>query len=771
MPYTKPECALGQLQTSRVLWSDTVQLDPQAFDHPDGYYIVWERCCRNEGVLNIINPRGTGMKYVTEFPPLWKDGAPFVNSSPILFQPLRDYACINQLYYTEFTGFDPDGDSLAYSLASPLNTNALTALPIPRPKPHIPVKFNENAGFSPTAQILGNPNLGIDAGGLLTVNPSATGLFVFSVLVEEFRDGEKIGEVQRDFQMLVIDGCDPPDPPVVGVQIPGNEAFLPEVDTLMYELTDDKCFEYVVTNVTFGETISLRAEGVNFEGDLDEIFEISSMPVGVNQDTLIFTLCAPGCPPLTDGPFIVDLIAGDDACPLQQLDTLRMTIEVEPPPNGFPDVFPPDLSALVDENDTFTRRVIAVDPDNDLMTLSYYLANIPDPSLYGFTIDVVKSEPGLLEADVTWNPQCETFEFGGITQFPLSILVDDMDICEYENPDLLEMDLSLNLPFNSNPVVRIDNVLTEEITVEVNDVLTLDVEVTDADGDLVNLRMAGQDFNPAAIGATFDPASGAGMASSQFNWFAGCDVLALDEDNSFTFLYIGDDEDECRVSNFDTLALTINVEIPENAPPVMEQIADYRLEVNELFTMEVAAADANPDDEITLKFLDGFRLPRTNTLEFEPVTGNESVSSVLSWRPECSLLGGQTSRFYDLIFIAVDDACPEAEFDTTKVTFEIVETRERFEGFLPPNAFSPNDDGMNESFNLTTSERENGNLPPDNCDDSFEYISIHTRSGESVFYSEEREFDWDGGQQPAGVYFYVVKYTKTEYKNYIQLLR
>ena len=70
----------------------------------EGYYIVWERCCRNLNAVNIVNPLGTGMKYVLEIPPLWKNGRIFKNSSPTLFRPLSDYACINQLYYIEFTG-------------------------------------------------------------------------------------------------------------------------------------------------------------------------------------------------------------------------------------------------------------------------------------------------------------------------------------------------------------------------------------------------------------------------------------------------------------------------------------------------------------------------------------------------------------------------------------------------------------------------------------------------------------------------------------------
>ena len=273
--YTNPECSWEQLITSRIIWSGVVTLNPEDYADAGGYSLVWERCCRNAGIKNIINPGGTGMKYVTEIPPLWGvDNQAFVNSSPQLFSPLGDYACINQLYYTEFTGTDPDGDSLVYSLATPLNSSSAVALPIPQPAPHPLVFFAE--GYDLDHMITGDPSLSISDRGLLRVNPSASGLYLFSVVVEEYRAGLKIGQVQRDFQLLVrSEGCDPPDPPIVGVQIPDNEDFIPETEVLYYSLSDDKCFDFIVRNISPGETISLRAEGVNFEEEVNDIFEFN----------------------------------------------------------------------------------------------------------------------------------------------------------------------------------------------------------------------------------------------------------------------------------------------------------------------------------------------------------------------------------------------------------------------------------------------------------------------------------------------------------------
>ena len=107
VPYTNPDCALGFLCTLKVEYSHEITLNPEIFNHPDGYVIVWERCCRNWDTKNLINPGWNGMTYTLYFPPVVDaNGDPFINSSPRLFPPLSDYACVNQLFYIDFAGTD-----------------------------------------------------------------------------------------------------------------------------------------------------------------------------------------------------------------------------------------------------------------------------------------------------------------------------------------------------------------------------------------------------------------------------------------------------------------------------------------------------------------------------------------------------------------------------------------------------------------------------------------------------------------------------------------
>ncbi len=766
--YTNVECSIDELITSRVVWSAEVNLEPNAYDDPEGYYIVWERCCRNQNIKNIVNPITAGMTYVLDIPPLMVDGKIFVNSSPVLFKPLSDYACVDQLYYIEFTGVDPDGDSLVYSLTTPYNSSAAVAVPNPSPKPYGNVAFNP--GFSETNMIPGSRPLGISNKGLLTVTPEETGLYVFSVLVEEYRDKIKIGQTRRDFQMLVIDGCEPPDPPVVDVEIPDNPGFNPETDILNYTIVDAKCFNFLIENVTEGETITLRAEGVNFDENLDEIFNLNQIPVIGSESELIVQVCIPDCPPVRDEPFILDLIAGDDACPLPQLDTTRLVINVQPPLNLFPAPTTTPTPLAVPEDTEDSRIISAVDGDNHEMTMALFIEGVEDPITKGFSLVDTVSTAGNISATIKWDTNCEVFDFSDNQDFKLGVLIEDLDECDVANPDTLFLDARVILPQNTDPVVSSSIAIPNEV--ELGTLLSFDVSVFDSDNDDVTLNLVGGNFDPDFFGISFDPASGNTSATSAFTWDLECSATLFEDGQQFELLFVGDDADRCKVKNFDTLRTVIQVNYPENTQPDFENISRNQvLRVNESVQIEIEAFDLDAD-EITLEFATGIRQPASESLVFEPVTGTGRVTGVLEWQPECTLFRfNQTSTFQDVILQVTDNACPTNKSDTLKITFEIIDDAERQNEFLPPNVFTPNGDGVNDVFALSGNPQRSQNLPADNCDNTFEFIVINNRAGNTVFRSDNRDFVWSGGQFPEGVYYYLVKYTNTEFKGFVHLLR
>ena len=78
--YTQPACSKGELITNKLIYTSTIVLSPETYNDPEGYYVVWERCCRNYQINNIYSqvPTGNnisaGQTFYLEFPPVVKNG-------------------------------------------------------------------------------------------------------------------------------------------------------------------------------------------------------------------------------------------------------------------------------------------------------------------------------------------------------------------------------------------------------------------------------------------------------------------------------------------------------------------------------------------------------------------------------------------------------------------------------------------------------------------------------------------------------------------------
>ncbi|WP_460960732.1 gliding motility-associated C-terminal domain-containing protein [Spirosoma litoris] len=200
---------MRQIKTSLYRYEDIVNWNPADYNDPGGYYMTWQYCCRNGIIDNIKNPSLTGQTFYLEFPALSQNGKVFLNSSPIFGQIDGEFLCVGDPFWFSFDAKDADGDELRYSFATPLD----------RLDPNVSVGSQNGldvqwiSGFSADKAIPGTPPLTINRQtGELTVTPTQLGLFVFTVVVEEYRNGQKIGLVRRDYQLLVVD-CPPTSPP------------------------------------------------------------------------------------------------------------------------------------------------------------------------------------------------------------------------------------------------------------------------------------------------------------------------------------------------------------------------------------------------------------------------------------------------------------------------------------------------------------------------------------------------------------------------------
>jgi len=166
---------------------------------PSGYIFAYQRCCRNNTIVNLVDPGNTGATYIEQVP-----ASDLCNSSPRFtnFPPIA--LCIGEPLVFDHSATDPDGDSLVYQLcssyegATPQDPEPLvTSNP-----PFSPITFQPpySSGY-PIASV---PPAAIDpVTGQLTVMPTQLGQYVVGVCVLEYRNGVLIGTHTRDFQFNV----------------------------------------------------------------------------------------------------------------------------------------------------------------------------------------------------------------------------------------------------------------------------------------------------------------------------------------------------------------------------------------------------------------------------------------------------------------------------------------------------------------------------------------------------------------------------------------
>ncbi len=255
--YANEFCAAQRnLKFISLTYEADIQLDPGTYADPQGYYISYQTRNRNAGINNINSPDQTGFTFYLEFPALQQNGRLFANSSPH-FGPINgEYVCLGDPFTFPFGGTDPDGDELRYSMITPLNqkgTNQNSVSPAPYPD------VSWLPGYGAANAIQGSPALGVEAKtGQLSVTATQLGLFVFAVKVEEYRNGLKIGEVRRDFQLLVID-CPPQTTPKPDVQIANRptlrSATICQGDSAILKASLDTTWNY-----------QWRKDGINLAG-------------------------------------------------------------------------------------------------------------------------------------------------------------------------------------------------------------------------------------------------------------------------------------------------------------------------------------------------------------------------------------------------------------------------------------------------------------------------------------------------------------------------
>lgn len=198
------------------LYTHTVTLPPLA----GGYDVIYQVCCRNGTILNIVTPGKIGATYYTHIPgpevAAFNDSPRFTNLPPI-------FVCRGRSFTFNHAATDPDGDQLVYSICSPYQgldvcCSRLFQTPManpncPSPPASCPTEFPPPpytsvffiAPYTASYPIASNPAFSINPStGMLSGTPTMNGQWVFNICVQEFRNNQLINTHYREFQINVL---------------------------------------------------------------------------------------------------------------------------------------------------------------------------------------------------------------------------------------------------------------------------------------------------------------------------------------------------------------------------------------------------------------------------------------------------------------------------------------------------------------------------------------------------------------------------------------
>ncbi len=212
--FTAPQTRIYRLEKST--FSDCINPKPQVCyviieytgevtlpPIPGGYIASFQRCCRINGISNVVPPSNSlGNTYMIYLPGTDVIGGA-VNSSPKFVEKDTVAVCYKSPIELDYSANDADGDSLVYAF-----TSALTGGSPDTPSPVIsdPPPFRQvpySSGYSSTnpfgTNVIINPKTGIITG----ISPAQTGEYVLSVAIKEYRNGSYIAETRKELHVNV----------------------------------------------------------------------------------------------------------------------------------------------------------------------------------------------------------------------------------------------------------------------------------------------------------------------------------------------------------------------------------------------------------------------------------------------------------------------------------------------------------------------------------------------------------------------------------------
>lgn len=554
--YTNPSCVISSAKTIEVTYALDVQVLTAQLNDPAGYYMVWDRCCRNGTISNIKDPGDAGSLFYLEFPALHQNNREFFNSSPVFPKIQGDYACVNTPFNFDFGGTDADGDSLVYSLTTPMQGYSTKATPsvAPSGSSNYP-KLNFVDGISVSNMIPGPKPLSVNSKtGMLSVTPGNTGLYVFAVQVDEYRNKKKIGSVTRDFQLQVVD-CPKMTAPTLFFKPKGQNTFYTHNQIYTVKKDDPNCFEVMVVDPSVNDIVKVDGWAVNNDKNYFSLLP-TQFNTTVSNDTMRFQVCLEECfVSYGNRPIRIDLIASDGSCPAPLTDTLTIYIKREggsnTPPQLTTSLSGDIVKVAVGTPVKFT--VFGKDTDKDDLELS---ASGEDFTLQSQSMDFkAVSGNAAVQQNFTWTPPCNA-RLGDT--LVVNFLLEDMRCSGNPLPVTKPIYFIVESSPNTPPAV-LTNLPRADLlyTIGQSSTIAFDVLASDPDTNTITLSAVGKGFNLKDLGMLFSDKSGTKKLQSPYSWSPVCEIMKGEKEKVFEIDFITTDKTCQSASDTTTVSITV----------------------------------------------------------------------------------------------------------------------------------------------------------------------------------------------------------------------
>ena len=291
------------------------------------------------------------------------------NTSPTVTSQPEPYVCIGQPVSYNLGAYEPDGDSIVYTLVPATDQNN--------------TNLTYGFGYNATSPIPGasiNPQT-----GTVTFTPNTLGAFIFVIRITEYdSNGNILTQTNYEYQTYVMN-CSNQQPVVGGtggIQNPTGSIVQEDANTLKLCQGLQGCFDVVFQDPDAGDNLSITSNlAMVLPGAT--ITQTGTNPLTVH-------VC--WTPTTTTGTVTLNFIIEDDACPITGQNNYAAAIQVILP--GVANVATTTEDCLGDDGGTATLTVTGgsaptsfqiTGPKNEQNTTGVF-QNLP-PGTYNYNIE------------------------------------------------------------------------------------------------------------------------------------------------------------------------------------------------------------------------------------------------------------------------------------------------------------------------------------------------------------------------------------------------